>query len=83
MAFLIKKLTQKQREQFEMKQIGNPLSPALAILKPSEWIIDVEKDVFLFAIGVHRDYPNEELFFFYWKGMEDPNNLSVQILYDF
>lgn len=70
MAFLIEKLTQKQREQFEIKQIRNPLSPVLGILKPSEWIIDIEKDVFLFVIGVHRDYPNEELFFFHWKGME-------------
>lgn len=70
MAFLIEKLTQKQREQFEVKQIRNPLSPVLGILKPSEWIIDIEKDVFLFVIGVHRDYPNEELFFFHWKGME-------------
>lgn len=70
MAFLIEKLTQKQREQFEIKQIRNPLSPVLGFLKPSEWIIDIEKDVFLFAIGVHRDYPNEELFFFHWRGME-------------
>lgn len=70
MAFLIEKLTQKQREQFEMKQIINPLSTVLSVLKPSEWIIDVEKDVFLFAIGVHRDYPGEELFFFSWKDLE-------------
>ena len=28
------------------------------------------KDVFLFAIGVHRDYPDEELFFFHWKDQE-------------
>ena len=70
MAFLIEKLTQKQREQFEMKQIRNPLSPVLGFLKPSEWIIDIGKDVFLFAIGVHRDYPNEELFFFHWRDME-------------
>lgn len=46
MAFLIEKLTQKQREQFEMKQIRNPLSPVLGFLKPSEWIIDIGKDVF-------------------------------------
>lgn len=64
MAFLIEKLTQKQREQFEMKQIRNPLSPVLGFLKPSEWIIDIGKDVFLFAIGVHRDYPNEEFILF-------------------
>lgn len=70
MAFLIEKLSQKQREWFEMKQIRNPLSLVLGILKPSEWITDIEKDVFLFSIGVHRDYPNEELFFFHWRGME-------------
>lgn len=46
MAFLIEKLTQKKREQFEMKQIRNPLSPVLGFLKPSEWIIDIGKDVF-------------------------------------
>ncbi len=70
MAFLIEKLTQEQREQFKTKQIRNPLSPVLGFLEPGEWIIDTEKDVFLFAIGVHRDYPNEELFFFHWRGME-------------
>lgn len=59
MAFLIEKLTQKQREQFEMKQIEDSLSPALPFLKPVKWVIDAEKDVFLFAIGVHRDYPGE------------------------
>ncbi|MFQ9857026.1 MAG: hypothetical protein ACLRYD_10780 [Ruminococcus callidus] len=64
MAFEIEALTAEQREQFAAKQIPDPLSPVLGILKPREWIIDAGKDVFLFAIGVHRDYPNEELFFF-------------------
>lgn len=70
MAFEIEALTVKQREQFAVKQIPDPLSPVLGILKPREWIIDAGKDVFLFAIGVHRDYPNEELFFFHWKAQE-------------
>lgn len=67
MAFEIEALTAEQREQFAAKQIPDPLSPVLGILKPREWIIDAGKDVFLFAIGVHRDYPNEELFFFTGK----------------
>lgn len=70
MAFEIEALTAEQREQFAAKQIPDPLSPVLGILKPREWIIDAGKAVFLFAIGVHRDYPNEELFFFHWKDQE-------------
>ena len=70
MAFDIEELTPEQQEQFAVKQIPDPLSPTLGILKPREWIIDVGKDVFLFAIGVHRDYPDEELFFFHWKDQE-------------
>ena len=70
MAFEMEALTAEQREQFAAKQIPDPLSPVLGILKPREWIIDAGKDVFLFAIGVHRDYPNEELFFFHWKDQE-------------
>ena len=70
MAFDIEELTPEQQEQFAVKQIPDPLSPTLGILKPREWIIDVGKDVFLFAIGVHRDYPDEELFFFHWKYQE-------------
>ena len=71
MAFEIEALTAEQREQFAVKQIPDPLSPVLGILKPREWIIDAGKDVFLFAIGVPRDYPNEELFFFHWKDQEN------------
>ena len=51
MAFEIEALTAEQREQFAAKQIPDPLSPVLGILKPREWIIDAGKDVFLFAIG--------------------------------
>ena len=54
MAFEIEALTAKQREQFAVKQIPDPLSPVLGILKPREWIIDAGKDVFLFAIGITR-----------------------------
>ena len=89
MAFEIEALTAKQREQFAVKQIPDPLSPVLGILKPREWIIDAGKDVFLFAIGVHRDYPNEELFFFHWKDQEMilplrnvQGNIRSQILAD-
>lgn len=63
MAFSLKKLTPKQREQFAQKQIENPLSPALGVLHPSACIADTEKDVIFVAIGTHRDYPDEELFF--------------------
>ena len=51
MAFEIEALTTEQREQFAVKQIPDPLSPVLGILKPREWIIDAGKDVFLFEIG--------------------------------
>lgn len=34
MAFYLKKLTPKQREQFAQKQIENPLSPALGVFHP-------------------------------------------------
>ena len=54
MAFEIEALTAEQREQFAAKQIPDPLSPVLGILKPREWIIDAGK----------------ELFFFHWKDQE-------------
>lgn len=38
MAFEIEALTAEQREQFAAKQIPDPLSPVLGILKPREWI---------------------------------------------
>ena len=70
MAFANELLTDKQREDFERKRIGNPLSPVLPILKPLKWICDSEKNSYLFSIGTHRDYPNEELFFWHWKNQE-------------
>jgi hypothetical protein len=70
MAFVNAYLTDEQREEFERKCIGNPLSPALPVLKPLEWICDNEKESYLFSIGTHHDYPNEELFFWHWKNQE-------------
>lgn len=70
MAFYLKKLTPKQREQFAQKQIENPLSPALGALHPIECITDTESDVVFVAIGTHRDYPDEELFFLHWRAWE-------------
>lgn len=57
MAFEIEALTAEQREQFAAKQIPDPLSPVLGILKPREWIIDAGKDVFCLqsaCIGITR-----------------------------
>ena len=70
MAFYLKKLTPKQREQFAQKQIENPLSPALGVLHPIKCITDTESDVVFVAIGTHRDYPDEELFFLHWRAWE-------------
>jgi hypothetical protein len=70
MAFVNARLTDEQREEFERKCIGDPLSPALPVLKPLEWICDNEKESYLFSIGTHHDYPNEELFFWHWKNQE-------------
>lgn len=70
MAFENEKVTQEERKNFQLKGIKNPLSPTLPTLKPTYWTIDKEKNVYLFRIGTHRDYPNEELFFYKWKDQE-------------
>lgn len=70
MPFVNEYLTDEQREDFERKGIRNPLSSALPILKPIKWICDSESNSYLFSIGTHRDYPDEELFFWHWKNQE-------------
>ena len=60
MAFEMEALTAEQREQFAAKQIPDPLSPVLGILKPRECFIDAGNHGFVVAFGVHREYPKEE-----------------------
>lgn len=67
MAFVNEKLTPEQREEFAKRGVRNPLSPVLPVLKPAYWTIDKSKDVYLFSIGTHRDFPYEVLFYFSWK----------------
>lgn len=70
MPFVNEYLTDEQRKDFKRKGIKNPLSSALPILKPIKWICDSESNSYLFSIGTHRDYPDEELFFWHWKNQE-------------
>lgn len=70
MSFIVEQLSEEQREEFAKKTITNPLSCSLPILNPTSWVIDHQKDVYLFGIGTHRDYPDEALFFFHWKDLE-------------
>lgn len=70
MSFIVEQLSEEQREEFAKKTITNPISCSLPILNPTSWVIDHQKDVYLFGIGTHRDYPDENLFFFHWKDLE-------------
>lgn len=70
MPFIIEKISEEQRENFAKKAINNPLLCGLPILNPTSWVIDHQKDVYLFGIGTHRDYPDEDLFYFHWKDLE-------------
>jgi len=70
MGFINEKVTEQERNKFKQKKIQNPLSPVLPVLAPVYWTIDREKDMYLFKIGTHRDYPNEEWFFFKYKERE-------------
>jgi len=67
MAFVNIRLTTEQREEFVKKNISNPISPVLPPLNPALWTIDKDKDVYLFKIGTHRDYPYDVLFYYSWK----------------
>lgn len=68
MGFINEKVTEQERNAFKQKKIQNPLSPVLPVLSPVYWTIDREKDTYLFKIGTHRDFPDEE--YFYFKCME-------------
>ena len=70
MGFINKKLTETQREEFRKKNVINPLSPVLPALSPVYWTIDKDKNEYLFRIGTHRDFPDEEWFFYKWKEKE-------------
>ena len=64
MAFKNEKLTQEERELFAQRNIINPIDYPETVLKPSYWTIDKEKEAILFKIGVQRDIPEEEVFFY-------------------
>lgn len=64
MGFVNEELTQEERELFAQRNIVNPLSRDKKILIPKRWTIDREKQAYIIRLGVERDWPDEEVFFY-------------------
>jgi len=68
MAFVNEKVSQGEKELFAKRNIIDPLDYMnKSRLIPSYWTIDREREAFIFHIGVQRDWPDEEVFFYQLK----------------
>ncbi len=63
MAFINERLTDLQREDFEKRNIKNPLQKD-QLLVPNFWTADFERNTFLVNVGSYHDLPEEILFIF-------------------
>lgn len=64
MGFVNEELTQEERELFAQRNIVNPVYGNKEALRPKRWTINREKDAILVQLGVHREWPDETVFFY-------------------
>lgn len=74
MAFANARMTQEEMKEFAAKAIPNPANHFFA-LKPYQWTIDREENVFLVWGAQEREEPHDDHFILGWRGHPLPVKL--------